>query len=206
VFLAFHGESRAGADGHVHPHDAPPAMAVALVALAVGSVLVGYLGLPEALGGSDRFGHFLAPVFSAGAGGEAAGESAASIGLEFGLMAASTAAALGGIGLAVVFFLGDGRAADAMAARFPAAYRALDRKLYVDEIYDAAIVQPVRIVSEEGLWRGVDARLIDGAVNGVGEAVRRSAETLRRLQTGSLRVYAATLLAGVVVVVGYFLW
>ena len=59
----------------------------------------------------------------------------------------------------------------------PACARLLLNKYYVDEIYDAAIVQPIRIVSEEGLWKVVDVRVIDGAVNGVGER--------RRLQRGA---------------------
>jgi len=79
-------------------------------------------------------------------------------------------------------------------------------KYYVDEAYDAAIVQPIRIISEEGLWRGVDVHVIDGAVNGVGEAVGGASELLRRLQTGSVRAYAASLFLGVVLIVGYYLW
>jgi NADH-quinone oxidoreductase subunit L len=207
VFLAFHGESRR-VEPHARLHDAPPAMAIVLIVLAVGSVVAGYAGLPESLGGTDLFSRFLAPVFTTGGTALASGveESATSSALEVGLMAVSILAAFGGIGLAVYFFLGSRQAADALAARFPGLYRALDRKLYVDEAYDAAIVQPIRIVSEDGLWRGVDARFIDGAVNGVGEAIGGAGTLLRRLQSGSLRVYAATLLFGVVVVVGYYLW
>ena len=85
-----------------------------------------------------------------------------------------------------------------MAERFAGLHRLLN-KYYVDEIYDAAIVQPIRIVSEEGLWKGVDVRVIDGAVNGVGETVAGTSERLRRLQTGSVRAYAASLFLGVVI-------
>jgi NADH-quinone oxidoreductase subunit L len=80
------------------------------------------------------------------------------------------------------------------------------RKYYVDEIYDASIVQPVRIVSEDGLWKGLDVRVIDGAVNGVGALVGGASDLLRRLQTGSVRAYAASLFLGVVLVLGYYLW
>ena len=83
-----------------------------------------------------------------------------------------------------------------MAERFAGVHRVLEHKYYVDEIYDAAVVQPIRIVSEEGLWKGVDVRVIDGAVNGVGEAVVGGSELLRRLQTGSVRAYAASLFLG----------
>jgi NADH-quinone oxidoreductase subunit L len=76
----------------------------------------------------------------------------------------------------------------------------------VDEIYDAAIVQPIKIVSEEGLWKVVDVQIIDGLVNGVGESVSGGGDLLRRLQTGSVRAYAASLFFGVVALLGYLLW
>jgi NADH-quinone oxidoreductase subunit L len=82
----------------------------------------------------------------------------------------------------------------------------LEHKYYVDEIYDAALVQPIHIVSEDGLWKTIDVRVIDGAVNGVADAVRGGSEILRRLQTGSVRAYAASLFLGVVMVLGYYLW
>ena len=49
-------------------------------------------------------------------------------------------------------------------------------------------------------------RLIDGTVNGVGEAIGGASELLRRLQTGSVRAYAASLFLGVVLILGYYLW
>jgi NADH-quinone oxidoreductase subunit L len=92
-----------------------------------------------------------------------------------------------------------------MAARFPRLYRLLLGKYYVDEMYDAAIVQPIRLFSEVGLWRGVDGGVIDGAVDGTGLTVERGSGWLRRIQTGSIRAYAASVVIGVVLVVGYFL-
>jgi NADH-quinone oxidoreductase subunit L len=201
VFLAFHG-ARPGTSTHLH--DAPPAMALALIVLAAGSILAGYIGLPHALGGSNRFEQFLAPAFAAG---HAEGEHAApDPALELGLMSISTLAALGGIGLATFFFLRNRAAADAVRARFAGVYRILTNKYYVDEIYDAVIVQPIRIVSEEGLWKKLDIRVIDGAVNGVGETVGGMGALLRRLQTGSIRAYAASVFVGVVAILGYYLW
>jgi NADH-quinone oxidoreductase subunit L len=52
----------------------------------------------------------------------------------------------------------------------------------------------------------VDAGLIDGAVNGVGGIVRAGSDGLRRLQTGSIRVYAVSLALGAVLILGYWLW
>jgi NADH-quinone oxidoreductase subunit L len=230
VFLAFHGEpagetgaepggsalhgGRAGADapahgvggGHRHLHDAPAAMAVALVVLAAGSVLAGYMGVPPALGGSNAIEQFLAPSFVADAAAAHPEAEHASAGVELVLMALSSVVALGGIACAAWMFLWNRQVADGLAARFPGVVRTLRGKYYVDEIYDAALVQPIRIASEEALWKRVDVRAIDGAVNGVADAVGALADLLRRAQTGSVRAYAASLFLGVVLILGFYLW
>jgi NADH-quinone oxidoreductase subunit L len=216
VFLAFHGPSPStqhsgpstqhSAPSTRHPgthlHDAPPPMAFALIVLAIGSVVAGYVGRPPVLGGSDWFARFLEPSFA----GIAAPEVAESTQLEGTLMAVSTVVALTGIGIAAFFFLKNKKIADAVAARFAGLYRLLMHKYYVDEIYDATIVQPIRIVSEDGLWKIVDVRAIDGSVNLVGNIVIGSSEGLRQIQTGSVRAYAASLFLGVVLILGYYLW
>ena len=71
---------------------------------------------------------------------------------------------------------------------------------------DATVVKPVQFVSREGLWRGVDIGVIDGAVNGVAAIVDAGSIVLRRLQTGSVRAYAGSLFIGVVLMLGYYLW
>ena len=84
-------------------------------------------------------------------------------------------------------------------------HKLLLNKYYVDELYDAIVVQPLKRVSESALWKRVDAGLIDGVVNGTGTLVRGSSAVLRMTQTGSIRTYAASLFFGVVVVLGYYL-
>jgi NADH:ubiquinone oxidoreductase subunit 5 (subunit L)/multisubunit Na+/H+ antiporter MnhA subunit len=125
--------------------------------------------------------------------------------IELTLMGVSTVLALVGIGLAAFFFLQRPTAADAAATSMAPLHRLLLNKYYVDEIYDAAVVHPLRDGSSSLLWKVVDVRIIDGAVNGTGHLVRESAGALRLLQTGSLRVYAASLFTGVLLVLGYFL-
>jgi NADH-quinone oxidoreductase subunit L len=170
-------------------------MAVALVVLAFGSVVAGYIGL------GGRFEHFLEPSFGVHA---AEGETAQ--GLEVTLMVVSSIVAIVGIGIALMLFLRNRRIADAIAARFPGLHRVLLNKYYVDEVYDAAVVQPIRIVSEHGLWKGIDVRVIDALVNGVARTVGGASDVLRRIQSGSVRVYAASLVFGVVAILGYYLW
>jgi NADH-quinone oxidoreductase subunit L len=204
-----HGHARAG--GHAHLHDAPAAMAIALVVLAAGSIVAGYVGVPHALGGHNRIEAFLEPSFHAPAAGALDGAPEAApgthdTGTELALMAVSTLVALAGIGVATVLFLRRPGLAAALADRFRGVHRLLLNKYFVDEAYEAAIVQPIKRTSTGLLWRGIDAGLIDGTVNGVGLAVRGWSAVLRRLQTGSVRAYAMSMFLAAVAIVGYYLW
>jgi NADH-quinone oxidoreductase subunit L len=209
-------------DSPHHLHDAPPAMALALIVLAIGSVLAGYVGVPAALGGHNEIEHYLAPSFvvhqgraegahAEGTAGVGPNFSSAESGHEGGLsemalMSVSILVAFAGIGIAWYFFLRSPASADAVAEAAGPVHTLLENKYYVDELYDATIVEPIVSVSRGALWKVVDATVIDGAVNGAGWVVNTSAGLLRRLQSGSVRVYAASILLGVVMVLGYYIW
>jgi NADH-quinone oxidoreductase subunit L len=255
----------------VHLHDAPPAMAVALIVLAIGSAVAGYVGIPHALGGHNNFGLFLEPAFEApvslsslsiadcapvapkpagneagGGGGDPGNLASLTVGdcapgsdvakasletggaaqppadetehaetaanearrnqVELGLMAVSSVVALLGIAFATWLWLKRPDIPAALATRFGGLHRLLLNKYYVDEVYDATVVQPIKIVSEEGLWRGMDARVVDGAVNGTGQLVAGSSAILRLFQNGSVKAYAASTLVGVVAILAYYIW
>src|SRR5687767_10164450 len=70
-----HPSHRHDADSHLH--DAPPAMALALIVLAIGSIAAGYIGVPHALGGHNALAEWLAPSFTVAAATAEAGEAAA---------------------------------------------------------------------------------------------------------------------------------
>ena len=224
-----HGHDAHGSHGH-HLHDAPKPMAFALIVLTLGSILAGYVGLPHVLGGSNRIEAWLEPSFapphiearvSPGAAAEttqpfqvapverAVAEhtpEAATEGVELGLMALSSGVAVLGIGIAWFFFVSDPRRSESVAQSFSGLRTVLLNKYYVDEAYDAAIVSPIRVTSEQALWKVFDVGGIDGAVNGTADTVGGLAQVLRHLQTGSVRAYAASLLFGAVTLFGYFLW
>jgi NADH-quinone oxidoreductase subunit L len=213
------GTSGTHGSSHGAPHDAPPSMAIPLIVLAIGSAGAGFVGVPHALGGNNRIESFLEPSFEVHATAEsspagdthapaqAEGEHAAGdVATERMLMALSTGVALAGIGIAWFFWIRRTEAAAALARQSGGLYRFLLNKWYFDEAYDAAIVQPIRQVSTGALWKGMDAGLIDGGVNGVGATVRNVSTVLRRAQTGSVRTYAASLFLGAVAVLGWYLW
>jgi NADH-quinone oxidoreductase subunit L len=223
--------SHHGTHGHGHaPHDAPPSMAIPLIVLAIGSIVAGYVGVPHAIGGNNRIERFLEPSFEVSSPGQKleAGATQAAEGrgqvrpvavqethateaaggdesTELKLMMLSSGVAIAGIVIAWYFWQRNRSAADAMSRRLHGVYTLLLHKYYVDEIYDAAIVQPIKLLSTGGLWKGADAGLIDGAVNGVGQTVRATSGVLRRVQTGSVRTYAASLFLGVALILGWYL-
>jgi NADH-quinone oxidoreductase subunit L len=184
-----------------HLHDAPPAMAIPLIILAVGSIVAGFIGIPHALGGHNWIHGFLDPVFHAGsAAAEAVHEDTA---MELMLMGVSTAIAFAGIGIAAFLFLKRPRKANLHPTGM---HKVLANKYYVDELYDAMVVRPIHALSTSVLWKGVDAGVIDGAVDGTGTVIRAGSGALRRLQTGSVRAYALALFTGVVAMLGYYIW
>jgi NADH-quinone oxidoreductase subunit L len=82
--------------------------------------------------------------------------------------------------------------------------RLLENKYYVDEIYDAAVIQPILVVSREGLWKIFDLGVIDGLIHGLGRTVVGAGRAVRYMQIGFVRVYAAIILAGAIIIVAYF--
>lgn len=82
--------------------------------------------------------------------------------------------------------------------------RLLEDKYQVDEIYNATIIQPILVLSREGLWKIFDIGVIDGLIHGLGRCVVNLGRTVRYMQIGFVRVYAAILLAGAIIIVGYF--
>ena len=163
-------------------------MTVPLMALAVGAVVAGFVGIPAALGGSNAIEHFLEPSFTASgahagehaaAGEPAAAESAAaehaaegegeaehSTATELGLMAFSVLIAAIGIGLAWKFYVISPEISERMATNFAGAHRTLSNKYYVDELYGATVISGT-FAGGRGLWT-FDRNVVDGAVNGTG--------------------------------------
>jgi NADH-quinone oxidoreductase subunit L len=131
-------------------------------------------------------------------------ETGHAVGLELLLMAVSVAIAVAGIVAAWRVYAADPRRAEALGARFRGMYRILWNKYYVDEIYEASVARPV-VEFSRGLWRVFDDQVIDGMVNGAGRTMRGIGSLLRPIQNGITGNYAAAIMVGAIVIVGYVL-
>ena len=201
-YMTFAGRFRGTHEQEHHLHESPPVMTVPLWILAAGAVLAGFAGVPKLLSfGRDLnwFHRFLEPVI-AHPHGLGTDEHGLSVGLEIFLVLLAIAAAFGGLFAARALY---GRDAGiekerAWTGRFPAVYRVLANKYYVDEIYDRLIVKPLAWISWL-FWKGVDTFLIDTLiVNGGAAATELTGDVGRFTTTGNVRNYALYFFLGVI--------
>ncbi len=194
-YLAFEGPSRVESHAAHHLHESPPVMTVPLLILAIFAALVGFVGVPPDHGAYHRF---VEPVFAKA--GEAAPHGAM-VG-EVPMAILSLAIALVGIWVATRFYVWRPETPARLVEQHPGVYRALLNKYYIDELYDALFVEPIRRGSV-WLWQKFDELVIDGSVNGIGAIVRVGSLTLRRVQTGYVMNYVLSFIVGVVAILGY---
>jgi NADH-quinone oxidoreductase subunit L len=231
VNMTFFGESRVPHDVEHHIHESPASMTVPLMILAFLSVVGGWIGWPESLGGSDRFAHFLDPVIAKNAEVAAAGaEKAGGFGTEWALMFASVAVAVFGIWLARRLYLQHPDVPERIAERWSGLYRLLYNKYYVDQIYDAMFVNRTKDLAtalgafDRGVINGVgvdgvgwltrtisqismvwDSWIVDGLVNLTARIAWILSIPVRMLQSGRVGSYALFIVLGVMVGLAYYL-
>ena len=82
----------------------------------------------------------------------------------------------------------------------------LSNKYYVDEAYDKLIVNPIVKGSESLLWKGFDAGVIDGGVNGSAAVVGAFSQMIRKLQNGVASQYAFWFVAGFLAILSWVIF
>jgi NADH-quinone oxidoreductase subunit L len=197
IFMTFYGEKRW--DHHVHPHESPPVMTVPLMILAVLSTVGGFVGIPI-IQGWNVFHEFLSPSIAhvAGHGAHHA------VSFEVMMMLVSMSVAILGISLAYKFYIKQPELPEKVTEKIPALYDLVYNKYYVDEFYDAAVVEPIKHGSVF-LWKEADAKVIDGVINGSASFVEKLSAIIRKLETGYVQNYALGILVGVAIITGYYL-
>jgi NADH-quinone oxidoreductase subunit L len=169
-----------------------------MAALAVLALIGGILQIP---GVDSSISRFLAPTFAASHLYHLdPSDGSAWVGLIIG-----AAVSVVGIGIAYrVWYVAPGTSAR-LQARLSGVHTFLYNKWYFDELIDYTVVRPAQWLgrfADSVLERGVVAGGVTGGTLGV---VRAFSATVRRLQTGFLRYYAALMLIGIFAMALYFL-
>ncbi len=198
--LTFYGKERFD-HHHVHPHESPSVMTVPLMILAFFSAIGGYIGIPEVFSGEhgNQFHNWLEPIYAP------AIAKLNSFGFhshfeEILLMVLSVALALSAIYFAIKIYTQQPDIAEKISARFKKMYNILLNKYYVDEIYEAAVIQPIQKGSEKVLWKFTDNLIIDGAVNGIAKVIYAGSGFIRKIQNGIAQFYAIIMMLGIALV------
>ncbi|MGD7070582.1 NADH-quinone oxidoreductase subunit L [Acetobacter sp. AAB5] len=192
IFLVFHGQA---ADAHARDaaHESPAVMSVPLVLLAFGAVVAGILLAPFYIG-AHQFSFWEGAIFNAP-------DNTIMENLERvpGLIAIlPSLAGLAGIALAVLCYVLNPALPTHMARACGPLYRFLLNKWYFDELYDAIFVRPYAAIARV-LWKDGEEGVVEAVPHDMVQAARTSAAQAVKLQTGSIAIYAFTVLAGLVV-------
>jgi NADH-quinone oxidoreductase subunit L len=207
MLYTFHGPNRTGGDAAQHLHEAPWIMTGPLVVLGILSAVGGWLNLPELLplGPTGVFDKWLEPVVGEATNRIAAGGSALVPSTEQALIGTAVAIAIAGIAIAFVRLKPAALVPKKDSVPATGFANVLEHKYYVDEAYDAAIVQPVLNGSKYILWKGIDVGIIDGLfVNGSALLARATGWIGSQLQSGQIGTYAWVLVLGVIALLGAF--
>jgi NADH-quinone oxidoreductase subunit L len=222
VIMTFFGEERHDDSVKGKVHESPASMYMPLYVLAGLSIVGGWVGIPAALGGSNHFHHWLAPVLEP-AGLEAVKHAASLVGdigpsaahasgaaaagehhgmIEYILMAASVAWALTGIAGAYFFYAKRPDLPGKIADKMKHFYELLYNKYYIDEIYQAVFIDGSVALAEHfsKFW---DVVVINGAVNSVGFVVKKIGGGFAAVQAGQVQGYALAITLGAVALVAY---
>jgi NADH-quinone oxidoreductase subunit L len=223
MLYTFHGPNRTGEKERGYLHEAPWIMTGPLVVLGVFSVFGGWFNLPRffPLGPLGLLEHWLEPVVGEGTLRLTRGviekvpEST-----ELIMVGAAVAIAVLGMVVAFARLKPEKLVPKAESPEEHGIERVLANKYYVDEIYDAGIVQPVVATSRGLLWRGIDIGLIDGLtrlfvqskdddsapgrVQMGGLLTRAVGWAGSQLQSGQVGTYAWVLVVGMLFVLGAF--
>jgi NADH-quinone oxidoreductase subunit L len=189
-YLTFFGQSRTA---DAHPHESPWSMLAPLVLLGALALGGGWIGIPHALGGGNQFSHFLDPVLS---------NAQAPVHPEGGetqerlFSAISVAVAAIGWFFAYLLYCRKPGLADRIAERLGGAYRLLEHKYWIDQIYSAVIVAPLLFITRYLLWGAVDSGVINGGGVIASGSARGLGALVQRVQSGNIRSYAGWLALG----------
>ena len=198
-------------DGHAHephvPHESPAVVWVPLVALAIPSVIIGFLTI-----GPMLYGGFFKDAIVINAEAHPAMEELAT---EFhGATAMAIHAltslpfwlAVAGVASSYWFYMVSPAIPTAIKARAGFLYRLLENKYYLDWFYENVLARLARVTGR-ALWKGGDQGVIDGfLIHGAASEVRAVASLGRKLQSGYLYFYALVMIVGVIGFMTWQLW
>ncbi len=191
--LTFLGQFRGTHEQEHHLHESPWQMTLPLIVLAILSVVGGFIGIPEVFAEhAHSLEHFLAPIFAEST--KLAEQHHLAASQEYLMMGGTTVAII----LVILFAVNRYKKYKVTETETTGAAKLLENKWYIDELYDAVIVNPLNAFA--GFCKNIIEKAgIDGVVNGVGKLVGYGSRQMRLLQSGQVGNYILIMVLAMVV-------
>ncbi|HMM48759.1 MAG TPA: NADH-quinone oxidoreductase subunit L [Miltoncostaeaceae bacterium] len=189
LFRVFHGPAPEGGYDVPHPHPSGPVMNLPVVLLTIGAALIGLLQIPGLWHPLDNW---LEPTLLADPGLH---PTNAQIALS---MIGGVVVSVIGIGLAWWMFVADPARRLRLATTLTGLRRLLTDQYRFDHVYEAAVIQAGRDLGD-GLNRTAEAGGASGIPTGVARLAVLAGRGLRLAESGLVRAYAITMVAGVAI-------
>ncbi|QMV41746.1 NADH-quinone oxidoreductase subunit L [Cohnella cholangitidis] len=177
-FLVFVGKPREGQ----HAKESPSVMTIPLIVLAVLATVAGFVETPF----NGWFGHWLM--------GDEAEHHVSGL-----VMVVSAAVGLLGLYIGWLTYVKGTIRRDAVTSQVPWLVTVLERKYYIDELYQWLFVKPL-----QGIGKALelfDEYVVDGIVRLSGYSVSALGRLNTRLQSGQVQAYALTAVIGIVILI-----
>jgi NADH-quinone oxidoreductase subunit L len=192
VVMVFFGEYRGSQETFEKLHESPRIMTFPLLVLAVGSLVVGWIGIPQAIGGGDALGKFLDPLFhfSTLEPTEVLKKT------EPLLMLLSVLVAGLGVGIAWYVYGLKHTLSQKVLKFIPGGKKVFEKKYFVDELYEVTVVRWVKGLAHWVSDRLVEQLLINRMIETATQGLTHFAKFLQKIQVGLVRAYLAYVVLG----------
>ena len=203
-FLVFHGEERMDDHTKEHLHESPWVVTVPLIALAIPSVLAGFLMDPIVVGDFFKGVITVLPEHDSLAEVRKHASHGALAFVLHGFATPVVYLALGGVIAAWFIYMRRPDIADWFADKFSFVHKLLMNKYYLDDFNQTAFAGGATKLG--GLFSKYgDTKFIDGlVVNGSAGLVGLTAGIVRKIQRGFLYEYAFAMIFGLIALIGWF--
>jgi len=179
--------------GKAHPHESPWVMTLPLIALAVPSILAGFLGVPHELHWMPNFfENYLKPVIP-----PYAFEGVLALNGHTAMFITTILAILSSLLGGFLFAKGEPRAG--ILQMFRPCQVIFSNRFWVDDLYHILFVKPFRGLS--AFFASVcDPRLIDRSIILISQASSVAGGMLVKLQRGNIQAYVTLMMIGLVAI------
>jgi len=201
-FITFLGKTR-----YPHPekiHESPFSMTSVLCVLGLGSVVVGFLGVPQLLGHPFGIQNFFEKALEGTVAQVQLGTYTHET--EFLFMAIAIFFAFAALGIVYFLYAKDLEKSSKLSQKLSFIYKTFYNKFYIDELYSFILIRPLHFFSRSFIKDFFDSIIIDGFLHGLASSAHYSAQQLSRLQNGRLQFYLLFVFLGLFIALSWSLY